>query len=179
MKKTMMLSVLFLSGFTLFAQNTNVLKETETTITTIKDSKGERKIEKVTEIKETQPVELEISEQKGKNIPMKESVPVNVATTTKVAVDGQTEYVDVDHSSYYMYNGEKYEIKNDEKGYIFYRNGKETNSILRKASGGYYLYIYKNDVSIARFDKNGDLVIESYDKKKDTVTIEKYTVLKP
>lgn len=119
MKKLMILSVMILGTSVTFAQNTNVLKETETKVTTIKDSKGERKIEKTIVRNETQPVELEMSEQKGKNIPMKENVPVNVQTKTKVAVDGKTQYVNIEHSAYYMFNNKKYEIKNDEKGYIF------------------------------------------------------------
>lgn len=179
MKKLMILSVMILGTSVTFAQNTNVLKETETKVTTIKDSKGERKIEKTIVRNETQPVELEMSEQKGKNIPMKENVPVNVQTKTKVAVDGKTQYVNIEHSAYYMFNNKKYEIKNDEKGYIFYHNGKETNEFLRKTSRDYYLYINKNDVSIAKFDSNGNLIIESYDKKKDEITVEKYTVMQP
>jgi glucan-binding YG repeat protein len=161
---------------TVFGQNKNVKEETKTTTTTIKDSKGESKIVKTEEIKEVQEIEFENANSKKLNKDMKPT-PVIVTTTNEVKVDGETKYIDVDHSSYYDLDGTKYEIKSDNKGYILLnRNKKTANGILRKTSNNNYLFRSKNKVSVGYFDENGNLVLETYDPKTDSMIKEKYVI---
>ena len=57
--KTIILGMIaFLFTLTIQAQNKNVKSEVKTTVTTIKDSKGEKKLIKTQEVKEVQKIEL-------------------------------------------------------------------------------------------------------------------------
>lgn len=173
----MVLSLIFITS-TIFGQNTNVKGETKTTTTTVKDSKGETKIVKTEEIKEVQEIEFEDANSTKLNKDMKPT-PVKVTTTNEVSVDGETKYIDVDRSSYYELNGTKYEIKTDNKGYILLnKNKKSANGILRRTSNNNYIFRSKNKVSVGYFDKNGNLVLETYDPKTDSMIMEEYVITK-
>jgi hypothetical protein len=76
------------------AQNTNKKTEVKTTTTTVKDSKGVKKIVKTEETKEIQKIKLEQEKTNTLNIP---TIPsqVDVTTKTQITVDGVTKYVDV------------------------------------------------------------------------------------
>jgi hypothetical protein len=65
------------------AQNTNKKTEVKTTTTTVKDSKGEKKIVKTEEVKEVQKIKLEQEKANTLNIPIKPS-QVDVTTKTQV-----------------------------------------------------------------------------------------------
>ncbi len=167
--------LLSLSGM---AQNTNTKSEVKTVITTIKDSAGEKKIVKSEETKEIQNIELEEAKPNTLNIPMKES-PVAVTTKTKVIVDGVIKSEEVNHSAYYYMNGNKYQIVSDKTGYTMTSpNGKDL-SLLRKTSNNNYIFKNKDKFSVGYFDASGNLILETYDEKTDSVILEKYTVVKP
>ena len=87
MKNLFLTSVFLAATLSISAQNKNVQKETETVVTTVKDSKGEKKIVKTIETKEVQDVELEMSEQKGINIPMKEEAKVEAPKKIEVKAE--------------------------------------------------------------------------------------------
>ncbi|VXC20093.1 conserved exported hypothetical protein [Flavobacterium sp. 9AF] len=176
MKNVLLTSVFLLATLSISAQNKNVQKETEIVTTTIKDSKGEKKIVKTVETKEVQNVELEMSEQKGINIPMKEEAKVNVTTTTKLNVDGETKFIDVDRSAYYNSNGHKYQIVQKGNGYSLLNNSNKETGVLRKTSNSNYIFRSKDKVSFGYFDNEGNLVLETFDYKKDKITMEKYVV---
>ena len=93
-----------------FAQNQNSKTEVKTTVTTVKDSDGQKQVVKTEEVKEVQNIELKEAQPNTLNIEMKES-PVQVTAVTKVKENGITKVVDVDHSAYYSSNGQKYQIK--------------------------------------------------------------------
>ncbi|WP_130735032.1 hypothetical protein [Flavobacterium sp. J27] len=176
MKNVLLTSVFLVATLTISAQNKNVQKETEVVTTTIKDSKGQKKIVKTVEKKEVQNVELEMAEQKGINIPMKEEAKVNVTTTTKVNVDGETKYVDVDRSAYYTSDGKKYQIIQKGNGYTMLNPSHTEAGILRKTSNNNYIYRSDDKVSFGYFDKDGNLILETFDYKNDKITMEKYVV---
>lgn len=160
------------------AQNVNVKSETKEEVTTIKDSKGVKQVEKKVVTKELQPVEVDATKRhgkNGKNMPQVTTNPVEVVETTSVSVDGNVKYVDVDRSAYYMYNGNKYELKRNAKGYTFHGDKGVNNGFLRKTSDNQYIFINKGEMSVAHFDANGNLVIDTYDKESDSIKTVIYT----
>lgn len=175
--KTLILSTLtFLFTIGMYSQNTNVQSEEKIVTTTIKDSKGEHKIVKKETTNEVQDIKFENPNSPKTNKDMIPT-PVKVTTTNEVIVDGETKYVDVDHSSYYNLDGTKYEIKSDNKGYVLLnREKKSANGVLRKTSNNNYVFRSKNKVSVGYFDANGNLVLETYDPKTDSMILEKYIV---
>ena len=177
MKNLIKIAIVVLTTFSLQAQNKNVLKETETKTTTVKNSKGEKKIVTTSEIKEVQDIKLEDAKPNTLNIPMKDS-PVMVTQKTELSVDGQTKYVDIDHSAYYLNNGKKYEIKVDDYGYSINNNESKVSAYLRKTSNNNYLFVNDGKVSAAYFDESGNLIIDTYNEKTDSITTEKYLMAK-
>ncbi len=176
--KSLILSVIaFLFSINIEAQNTNVKTETTTTTRTKKDETGEHKTIKSEVTKEVQNVELGQERPHTVNIPMKDS-PVMVTTTTKITnPDGTTRTVDVDHSSYYESNGNKYKLDLDASGYVM-TFGNSKPALLRKTSTNSYIYRLKDKIAVGYFDTNGDLIIETYDDKSDKVTLEKFVIVK-
>jgi hypothetical protein len=160
-----------------FAQNKNVKTEEKTTVRTIKDSDGEKKIVKKEEIKEIQNIEFEKESEKTLNKEMMQT-PVEVTSTTKVSVDGVTRSIDVDRSAYYNLNDRKYEVAIDKAGYNLNDTNGENLGVLRKTSNNNYIYIEKKKVSFGYFDNEGNLILETYDTKNDVIIINKYLVVK-
>jgi hypothetical protein len=177
MKKILVIPFLILGTMCMQAQNKNVSKETETKTTTVKTSEGEKKIVTTNETKEVQNVELEDAKANSLNINMKQS-PVMVTKTRELSIDGETKYRDIDHSAYYLFNGEKYEIKGDEYGYLITNSDSEINSYLRKTSNNNYLFVKDGQVSAAYFDSEGNLIIDTYNQQTDRITTEKFKVAK-
>ncbi|WP_313807941.1 hypothetical protein [Flavobacterium sp.] len=176
--KTTILSVIALFvSVNLVAQNKNVQQEVKTTVTTIKDSDGERTIVKKEKTNEVQNIELKDAESKTLNKEMKDT-PVNVTSTTEVTVDGVTRTVDVDRSAYYLLNGQKYQIATDKTGYTMTQPNSKRTALLRKTSNDTYLYINRNKVSVGYFDKDGNLVLETYDDRNDKMVLEKFELVK-
>ncbi len=168
----------FLFSMNSQAQNQNVTGVTKTTVTTVKDSKGEQKIVKKQEVNEVQNIELKEAQPNTLNIEMKDS-PVQVTSVTKVTnPDGSTRTVDVDRSSYYMGSGQKFRLDLDPMGYKMSADPKQKPALLRKTSTNSYIYRANSKTSIGYFDVDGNLILETYDDKSDMVTTEKYSVIK-
>ncbi|MFQ3174428.1 MAG: hypothetical protein ACI9WT_000647 [Flavobacterium sp.] len=167
----------FLFTVNIQAQSKNIKTEVKTNITTIKDSQGEKKLVETKETKEVQNLELNDADSNVKNKDMKES-PVEVTTTTKITADGVTKIIDVDRSAYYELDGTKYQVSTDKKGYsVFLPNG-EKSAILRKMSNNNYIYRAGNSTSLGHFNSDGNMILESYDAKTDSITISTYTIEK-
>jgi hypothetical protein len=159
------------------AQNKNVKSEVKTTVTTIKDSKGEQKLVKTQEIKETQNIELKDADSNALNKEIKQT-PVQVTAITAVTANGVTNIVDVDRSAYYNYNGQKYQVSLAETGYNMYFPNKEKAAVLRKTSNNNYIYSTKSKTSFGYFNADGNLVLESYDPTTDKITSEIFEMIK-
>lgn len=167
----------FLLSLTVQAQNENIKSEVKTTITTIKDSEGEKKSIKTQEVKEVQNIELKDADSNVLNKEMKQT-PIQVTATTEVTTNGITKVIDVDRSAYYNLNGKKYQVSTDNSGYnMYFPDGKKA-AILRKTSNNNYIYNAKNKTSYGYFDANGNLILESYDYKTDKVTVTTYFIVK-
>jgi hypothetical protein len=158
------------------AQNKNVKSEVETTVTTVHDSDGEKKIVKTQEVNEVQNIELKDAETNDLNKETKET-PVSVIKTTKVTENGVTKVVDVDRSAYYNLNGVKYQVVTDNNGYTMYFPKGDKAAILRKTSNNNYIYKTKNNTSFGYFDADGNLILETYNDKTDKVTVTKYNII--
>lgn len=177
MKTTLITMTILLLSIGSQSQNKNVKEETKTTVTTIENSDGVKKYVKNENTKEVQNIELKEPQANTLNIDTKAS-PVTVTTTTKVTnPDGTTRTVDVDRSSYYESNGNKYKLNLDSAGYTM-TSGNSNAALLRKTSTNSYIYRLKDKIAIGYFDTDGNLILETYDNKSDKVSIEKYTIVK-
>lgn len=174
--KTILVSCMtLLAAMSIQAQNKNVTDIQKTTVTTVKDSDGEKKILKTQDVQETQDIELQDADSKALNKDMKQT-PVQVTSRTTVTnPDGSTRTVDVDRSAYYDYNGKNYQLKLDPAGYAIISPDNKKVGVLRATSTNSYIYRGKHATSIGYFDTNGNLVVETYDDKSDKVSTETYT----
>ena len=175
--KSILFGILFICATsTINSQNKNVKDETKTTTTTVVDSKGEKTYVKKENTREVQNIELKEQDPKNINMDMKDS-PVIVKTTTTITnPDGSTRTVDIDRSSYYLLNGRKYNVSLDSKGYRILSEDKKNEAFLRKTTTNSFIYRSKQKTAIGYFDTVGNLILETYDPKSDTITYEKYTV---
>ncbi len=177
MKTAIITMACFLFSIVGHSQNKNVKEETKTTTTTVKSSDGEKKYVKKETVKEVQDIELKEAQAGTKNIDTKPSV-VQVTSTTRVTnPDGTTRTVDVDRSSVYSLNGETYKLASDPSGYTM-TSTSGVPAVLRRTTTNSYIYRSAGKTAISYFDTNGDLVVETYDDKSNTVTVEKYVSVK-
>lgn len=175
MKTIFLATLAFLFSINSQAQNKNVTDVTKTTVTTVKDSDGEKQIVKKQEVQEVQNIELQNADSKALNKDMKQT-PVEVTSKTTVTnPDGTTRTVDIDRSSYYTANGKTYQLALDPSGYVITGPDNKRIGILRSTSTNSFIYRGKNTTSIGYFDTNGNLVVETYDDKSDKVTVQTYT----
>ena len=178
MKTILIGAATLLISLNIQAQNKNVKDETKTTTTTITDSKGDRKYVKKENTREVQEIELKNEKPNTLNIETKDS-PVDVVTTTKITnPDGTTRTVDIDRTSYYTLNGKKYKVNLDGKGYRIISDDTKKSALLRKTSTNSFIYRNGEKSAIGYFDTNGNLVLETYNPKTDTVSYETYIVEK-
>lgn len=166
-------AIAFASGAT--AQNTNVTDISKTTVTTVKDSDGERKLVTKEDIKEKQNIEFQNADSNQLNKDMK-ATPVQVTeTVTVTGPDGKTRVVDVDRSAYYSIGGAKYKVSVDNIGYTMTDATGKPAGLLRQMANNTYIYRAGNQTSYASFDSNGNLVVQTYDDKTDSFTKTVYT----
>ena len=177
--KSILFGILFICATsTINSQNKNVKDETKTTTTTVVDSKGEKTYVKKENTREVQNIELQNQEPKNINMDLKDS-PVMVKTTTTITnPDGSTRTVDVDRSSYYTYKGKKYNVALDSKGYRMLSEDKKEEAFLRKTTTNSFIYQNKKKTAIGYFDVDGNLILETYNPKTDTISFQKYIVTK-
>ncbi|MES2811095.1 MAG: hypothetical protein V4670_01365 [Bacteroidota bacterium] len=177
--KTIVTTLAVLFALNSQAQNKNVQTEVKTTVTTIKDSEGEQKMVKSEVTKEEQKISVETEKERPdtKNIPMANN-PVQVTTATAINTGGKTQVVDVQHSTYFINNGKRYELASDEGGYVMKMPEGRYNAVLRKTSNNNYIYYNKNKYAVGYFDSEGNFVLETYNTKSDKVSVEKYLIAK-
>ncbi|RZJ28491.1 MAG: hypothetical protein EOO48_09705 [Flavobacterium sp.] len=157
------------------AQNKNVTDISKTTVTTVKDSEGEKKVVKNEKTQEVQNIEFQNADSNQLNKDMKAS-PVQVTSTTTITgPDGKSRTVDVDRSAYYSIGGSRYQVKPDNTGYTMTDATGKRAGVLRQMGNNTYIYRANNNTSYASFDANGNLVIQTYDDKNDTFTTTTYS----
>lgn len=178
MKTTViMIAALFIS-ISGYSQNKNVLNTTTTTTTTIKDGGKAKKFVKKENVVETQQIELKDAKPNTLNIEMKDS-PVLVTTTTQITnPDGSNRTTSVDRSGYYLSDNTKYKVDLDAQGYTLISDNVAKPYLLRKTSTNSYIYVNEGKVAVSYFDIDGNLIIETYNDKTDTVEYKKYDLVK-
>jgi len=170
--KSLLLTPALLFAFAVSAQNQQVQSETKTTITTVKDSDGEKQYVKKENVEQKQDIQFQ-PDNNTLNKRVAET-PVQVTSTTQITnPDGTTRTVDVDRSAIYNFNGQDYKMSLDASGYSM-SNGTQKPARLHKTSINTYIYRTKDRTSIGYFDTDGNLILETYDDKNDKVNTEKY-----
>lgn len=161
------------------SQNKNVLSTTKTTITTVKDGIGKDKVfVKKENVQENQNIELKEAQSDTKNVEIKES-PVSITKTTEITnPDGSTRTTSIDRTGYYLLDNSRYKIDLDAQGYTFTSEGIKKPYLLRKTSTNSYIYVNESKVAVSYFDKEGNLIIETYNDKTDSIETKKYTLVK-
>jgi hypothetical protein len=178
MKKIILSFATIVLTFSTNAQIKNVTETTKTTVTTTKDSDGEKQSVKKQDIQETQNIELENANSNALNKNMLPT-PVNITSTTQIInPDGSTRTVDVDRSSFYESNGKTLQLVLDSNGYSMIMPETNRKSLLRKTSTNSYILKSRNKFAIGYFDTAGNLIIESYNDRLDQVSVETYRVTK-
>ena len=169
--KSILFGILFICATsTINSQNKNVKDETKTTTTTVVDSKGEKTYVKKENTREVQNIELKEQNPKNINMDLKDSAVMVKSTTTITNPDGSTRTVDIDRSSYYLLNGKKYNVALDSRGYRILSEDNKEEAFLRKTSTNSFIYHNKNKIAIGYFDVEGNLILETYDPKTDTIS---------
>ncbi len=177
--KSILFGILFICATsTINSQNKNVKDETKTTTTTVVDSKGEKTYVKKENTREVQNIELKEQNPKNINMDLKDSAVMVKSTTTITNPDGSTRTVDIDRSSYYLLNGKKYNVALDSRGYRILSEDNKEEAFLRKTSTNSFIYHNKNKTAIGYFDVDGNLILETYNPKTDTISFQKYIVTK-
>ena len=67
----------------------------------------------------------------------------------------------------------KYQVSIDKMGYTMMNNGKKMG-VLRTTSDGNFIYRTKDKTSYGYFDDKGNLILDTYNEKTDTMTTEMY-----
>lgn len=173
--KTIVLSIAtLLFAANIQAQNKNVTRQSNTTVTTVKDSDGEKKLVRTQNVSETQNVELQNADSNALNKDIKAS-PVQVTSSTVVTTpDGTTRVVDVDRSAYYSLGGKTYQMSMDNSGYTMLGDNNKKEGLIRKLSNDTYLYRSGDKTSVGYFDGNGNFVLQTYDDSNDRIITETY-----
>lgn len=168
--KKLILFAIMISVNGILAQNTNVQSEVTTTVRTVKDSDGEKKTVKNEVTKEVQKIKLGDEKANTKNIEIVDS-PVNVSKSTEVInPDGSRRTVNIDRSATYESEGKSLKLELDAQGYKMIDKEGKPSQLLRKTSTNAYFYITKDVTAIGYFDTAGNLVLEWYNSKSDSVT---------
>lgn len=164
--------------FGIQAQNKNVTEVSKTTTRTVKTSEGEKKLIKREDINATQKIDFEDADSNMLNKEQK-NTPVEITATTQIIDgDGNVRSIDVDRSAIYSFGGNTYQLSLDNSGYTVINNSSRIPATLRKTSNGNYIYSTKDRVSFGYFDKDGNLILETYDAKGDKIIYERYDLSK-
>lgn len=174
MKNALILFGILMSAVVV-AQNQNVTDVSTKTITTVKDSEGEKKLVKSQNTKEVQNVEFHNAESSALNKDVKPSAVQVLSTTTVTAPDGTTRTVDVDRSAYYSLGGQSMRFSMDNAGYTVTNPTGKREALLRRTGTNSYIYRTKDQTSIGYFDTQGNFVLETYDDKADKITSQVFT----
>lgn len=177
MKKTLLTVALLIFTFTVSAQIKDVTKETKTTTVTVNNGQKVDKIVKTTKTDAEQEIKFKDADSKKLNkdiIP----TPVEVNSQTTITANGTT-VAEIDRSSYYMMDGKNYHFVTDRAG--GYRVASPTDvdyGTMRKASNNNFIFKHEGKTSIAHFDANGDLVVETYDDNGTGLIVQTYSLVK-
>lgn len=176
--KNLAIAAMLALGLTASAQvNKNVTKETKTTTTTVNNGTEQKRLVKNETRTAQQELEFRDAESKKLNKDLTPT-PVQVTQSTTISGDGIATQ-EIDRSSYYTMNGQRFQLSVDRNGYRISTDNNPNYGMLRRTSNNNYIYRSGNSTSYGYFNKDGNLVVETYDDKTDGVTVQTFTVQKP
>ncbi|NMH26863.1 hypothetical protein [Flavobacterium silvaticum] len=176
MKTTSLTIIAALLAFGVQAQQKNVQNASTTTVTTVKDSDGEKKLVKTTTEQQSQDLKFQDPDSKALNKDLAPTPTEVTATTTVTLPDGSTRLVDVDRSAVYDVGGKKVKVVLDNVGYsVIDVVSMKKVATLRNVGNNQYLYNSDGKTSYVSFDGSGNLVMHTYDPKSDKITTQTYT----
>lgn len=162
MKKLVLSSVLLLSVTFVFAQNKDVLEETVTKTKTVVDNKGEEKVSNSMIVRKEQNVELSNEDQNKVNQSRIES-PTKV-TTHQTVVEGDSKVM-LDKKATFVCNGSECDFNPQADGFTIESNEDASlNATTYVSSNKNFIVETDNGNGIGYFDKDGNFVVEYYDK---------------
>jgi hypothetical protein len=165
--KTIAIAVLMALGLTANAQDKNKTEEIKTTTVTVNDGAGKpKKVTKTETVSSNQNIELKDANSNKLN---KEATYTTQNVNKSVTIEGDGV------PTYYSLNGERYIFVTDKTGYKVASPNNINYAVVRKTANGQYIYKTKDSTSIGYFNNNGDFVVETYDDKSDTVTVQTFT----
>ena len=89
---------------------------------------------------------------------------------------------DVNQNVTYSFDKKRFTMKKMDNGYGMMKNEKGTNTmyarVMPSARNGYFIINKDNENSLGYLDKNGNLVVESYNPETDTMKVVTYTMEK-
>lgn len=177
--KNIVLALALAFGLSVNAQvNRNVTQETTTKRTTVNN--GVQGV-KSTEVNQTRTAQQELDFKDAESNKLNKDLrptPVAVTTSTTVSGDGIPTQ-EIDRSSYYTLNGQRYQFVTDKTGYRVISGDNQNFGTMRRTSNNNYIYRSGTATSIGYFDKDGNFVVESYDDKTDGVTVQTYSRVRP
>lgn len=177
MKRALLTTALLVFTFTMGAQIKNVTKETKTTTVTVNNGQKVDKIVKTTKTDAEQQLEFKDADSKKLNKDVMPT-PVQVNSQTTITANGTT-VAEIDRSSFYMMNGQNYQFVTDRAGGYRVASPDNVNyGTMRKASNNNYIFKYNGKTSLAHFDADGNLVVETYDDNGNGVIVETYSLVK-
>lgn len=163
--KNIAIAILLALGLGANAQEKNKTEEIKTTTVTVNDGTGKpKKVTKTETTTANQNIELKDSESKQLN--KEANYQDQVSTSTTISGDGIP--------TYYSLNGQQYIFVTDKTGYKVAAPNNRNYAVVRKTGNGQYIYKTKDTTSIGYFNDNGDFVIETYDDKTDSITVQTY-----
>lgn len=156
--------LIFTVTFTGFAQdrNTDEVKETVVTKTTVKSSLGE-----------------DVSIKKQERI-AKQNLALEQDGTTNQRLNRKP--VVVESSTTFVSGGRDYVIQPDAKGFLItiVKNGKKQDfgKIRKMSRPNAYLLVTEEGNAFGYFNDEGDFVVESYDPAKDAIVADSFAISK-
>jgi hypothetical protein len=176
--KNIVLALALAIGLSVNAQvNKNVTKETTTKRTTVNNG---REV-KSSEVNQTRTAQQELDFKDAESNKLnKDLTPTPVAVTTSTTISGDgIPTQEIDRSSYYTLNGQRYQFVTDKTGYRVISGDNQNFGSMRRTSNNNYIYRSGASTSIGYFDKDGNFVVETYDDKTDGVTVQTYSRVRP
>ncbi|WP_417360009.1 hypothetical protein [Galbibacter sp.] len=173
MKKLVLSSVLVLSMTFGFAQNKDVLEETVTKTKTVVDNQGAEKVSKSMVVRQEQAVELSQEDQNKINQSRVDSSMK--VTTHQIVVEGDSKVM-LDKKATFICNGSECDFTPQDDGFtIASLDDAELNATTYVSSNKNFIVETEKGNGVGYFDKDGNFVLEYYDKSTNELIKRIYT----
>lgn len=177
MKNLILIALSFMLT-TVYAQEkkpVDKMEETKTTKTVI-NKNGEKVSESTVKVTTRKEQEIKTKQRPG-NTPDGDKVetPIKVTKTIQIDRDSDPFYDVTDKIVYFNNDDKRFAFESDKVGFKMNSSDNTPYGTARKsASKHFYLMTIQGHPGVGYFDKNGNFVVEYYNKDKDMVIMESY-----